>query len=776
MSAFFHVAWIVILLTWAGVTGAWPGRCSSSGGVQYLVLGGGLLGSFAVNLAVDVLLVYHSLQGAPFEASKRRWVVPLLYTATGPLVCTLGFTVTNLAQALVFSTWGFLAIAVIGIAVTYNMYPQHHDLSSWEARCKCLAAMLCCKANITRRPDGKRAPLTNIAELTAGLLSHCDLDATDITVGLFLAAAAQKRRRRLRVAKALLPVYRALRSTAGSSAADERSQTEDEDHGSEEDAGSTASSINDVPADRELDHMIAAQQRLSHERQQEDSTVLDRASTLQGPGDAGGRQPVRIPQRQAKAGAIRSAAELVAGDLLADLPAGLPDQHAEILDRLAGAIEEEIVQAEGGGQQASSEAVLVKEESLDLSALQVDPDAPSIWFSTASSRQVGTLDGMSSRGSRLSGQGKAGGTQRRHTKVPSSVLKEAIYCLKYSYAVYSLQPKIEAPSSGLDVASCACCGRPTDPQQAGLGGDVLVQGWHTEDCGRLSQHCALTRNTSCRCSSVEILMVNCSNRVLAHLPYMVVADHGRRAVVLAIRGTISIADLVTDAVVYPEPLDSFLPQEIKEELSEPAFAHAGMVAAAKAIFEDMLQRDILPQLVRDEAMADFTAPEQQEARRDGLAHPQRASQYDADAGSCAPGAEQYMITGHSVSGGDGGSNGPVRRERAGPSGDALEQSQQQDQQPGVQGRQRLQGAGSEQSPGRQVGEIMRHLIEDEGWQFIVEGHSLGAGAAALISLKLLETYPGLKCLAYSCPGLVSKNLAHAMSRFCTTVVCGKDAV
>lgn len=47
-------------------------------------------------------------------------------------------------------------------------------------------------------------------------------------MGLFLAAAAQKRRRRLRVAKALLPVYRALRSTAGSSAADERSQTEDE--------------------------------------------------------------------------------------------------------------------------------------------------------------------------------------------------------------------------------------------------------------------------------------------------------------------------------------------------------------------------------------------------------------------------------------------------------------------------------------------------------------------------------------------------------------------
>lgn len=47
--------------------------------------------------------------------------------------------------------------------------------------------------------------------------------------------------------------------------------------------------------------------------------------------------------------------------------------------------------------------------------------------------------------------------------------------------------------------------------------------------------------------------------------------------------------------------------------------------------------------------------------------------------------------------------------------------------------------------------------------------SLGAGAAALISLKLLGTYPGLKCIAYCCPGgLVSKNLAHAMAPFVTT--------
>lgn len=47
--------------------------------------------------------------------------------------------------------------------------------------------------------------------------------------------------------------------------------------------------------------------------------------------------------------------------------------------------------------------------------------------------------------------------------------------------------------------------------------------------------------------------------------------------------------------------------------------------------------------------------------------------------------------------------------------------------------------------------------------------SLGAGAAALVSLRLREHFPNLKCLAYSCPGgLVSSNLAAAMAPFCTT--------
>lgn len=92
LSALFHASWIAILLIWAGATGSWPGRCASSDGVQYVVLFLGFLITFGANMFIDGLLVYHSLQGGPFEASRRRWVAPLLYAATVPLVATLGFT------------------------------------------------------------------------------------------------------------------------------------------------------------------------------------------------------------------------------------------------------------------------------------------------------------------------------------------------------------------------------------------------------------------------------------------------------------------------------------------------------------------------------------------------------------------------------------------------------------------------------------------------------------------------------------------------------------
>lgn len=90
LSAAFHVAWIVILLAWAAATDGWPRHCASSSGEQYAVLFVAFLAACATNLAIDLLLAWHSLRGAPFEASKRAWVALLLYASTAPLVVQLG--------------------------------------------------------------------------------------------------------------------------------------------------------------------------------------------------------------------------------------------------------------------------------------------------------------------------------------------------------------------------------------------------------------------------------------------------------------------------------------------------------------------------------------------------------------------------------------------------------------------------------------------------------------------------------------------------------------
>lgn len=264
----------------------------------------------------------------------------------------------------------------------------------------------------------------------------------------------------------------------------------------------------------------------------------------------------------------------------------------------------------------------------------------------------------------LSSEALKGIYDGRHSPVPTDELRVLSYFLRYAYAVYSLDPSIEESFSLFSYA----CTRP-EPE-------TVILNSFTE-LGLLSQQ-----------ENTEIIHLNCSNRVLSHLPYLIALDHSEKAVVIAIRGTISVADLVTDVVVYPEVIDDWIPESIKVKSSTegPAFAHAGMFSAAKAIYRDMEQRGIL------------------------------------------------KSTGTTVSRNES-SHGNVR-ERS----------------------------------DKKIGELIFSKVK-EGWNVMVVGHSLGAGAAALLSLKLCQFFPRMHCIAYSCPGaLVSKNVAHAMKDICTTVV------
>ena len=65
----------------------------------------------------------------------------------------------------------------------------------------------------------------------------------------------------------------------------------------------------------------------------------------------------------------------------------------------------------------------------------------------------------------------------------------------------------------------------------------------------------------------------------------------------------------------------------------------------------------------------------------------------------------------------------------------------------------------------------------QDYQLVVVGHSLGAGAAGVLSVQLREDYPGLVCYTYSPVGCVFNfPLVQYTKKFITSFVIGNDVI
>lgn len=73
--------------------------------------------------------------------------------------------------------------------------------------------------------------------------------------------------------------------------------------------------------------------------------------------------------------------------------------------------------------------------------------------------------------------------------------------------------------------------------------------------------------------------------------------------------------------------------------------------------------------------------------------------------------------------------------------------------------------------------LKRTFAQYPNYHLVITGHSLGAGAAVLLSILLKPTYPKVRCFSFSPPGgLLSLAAARFTETFCLSVIIGDDLV
>uniref|UniRef100_A0A8C4JTZ9 sn-1-specific diacylglycerol lipase n=1 Tax=Dromaius novaehollandiae TaxID=8790 RepID=A0A8C4JTZ9_DRONO len=74
-------------------------------------------------------------------------------------------------------------------------------------------------------------------------------------------------------------------------------------------------------------------------------------------------------------------------------------------------------------------------------------------------------------------------------------------------------------------------------------------------------------------------------------------------------------------------------------------------------------------------------------------------------------------------------------------------------------------------------DVLENGFVHKEYKLVIVGHSLGGGTASILAVMLRNSFPTLKCYAFSPPGgLLSKSLADYTKHFIVSVIVGKDLV
>jgi len=309
------------------------------------------------------------------------------------------------------------------------------------------------------------------------------------------------------------------------------------------------------------------------------------------------------------------------------------------------------------------------------------------------------------------------------------------------------------------------------------------------------------------------------------LPYFIGLDHEKQSVVLSIRGTLSLEDAMTDLLCDSARLDDWMkevpsgstpstftasqPPKREAGVDSKFAAHAGILDAAKAIVQDLQETGVLRALFHyepAEVTSEAVEGDSGDETPDDTIHSGSVS--GGGGGSGGDGVGCVGISGGGGNNGGGGASGkstpkPGHSRKssavnlvglngtssAGPSRTASTTTAALSTLAG--GTERVLSAVRSQAlaiaPAIQrmvpltptEEEVARQLrdMDCREWKLVVTGHSLGAGAAALVALYAHNFFPRVKAWCYEPPGgLMTRTVSRALQPLCTSTALGKDII
>jgi len=218
----------------------------------------------------------------------------------------------------------------------------------------------------------------------------------------------------------------------------------------------------------------------------------------------------------------------------------------------------------------------------------------------------------------------------------------------------------------------------------------------------------------------DFLYVSYTSTTFGLLPYLVMLDRKRKKLVISIRGTVGLEDLVTDLLSTPVDITSLLTPSMKAKLTasgdgttKHVYGHAGITSSAKAILKSLKEEGVLSTISEYEHMR------QEDIRR--LAS-LRSKKFTEEVSNLSNSSEVTFN---------------------------LERAQT----------------------------AVYDALRGESFGVVITGHSLGAAVASLVAVSLKETYQTLECYSFNPPGgLVSPELSQITRDFCYSIVVGHDAI